>query len=416
MKLEEVTQYSFGQDENGKPVVWAAGKAGWYEIIPSARYQSYFDDMVEAIDLFYFICDQHQKLPPRRRKRGFQIDPFLTEYQRHTNYRVDDNDEAMEALHKHHRFLLKQMYEEREGINWSETHLWKHLAPTYPKELEMLANSKVAEADQPESENDDESSGQERKEEGEEEGEGLEEEDKASNSGDEEGASEEEQSRLEEAGKDWTQTVWDILAVLRISGNISLRHCTIDKLADQLEEHPDFPGDHEAAMTSIERSAESLLALMNQAKLKKKFNWTTRPIYAELEAILADEVAEIKTPAPDPEKRHRQKSVLRPSGHGSKANKRAREIEDSEDGDEEVLISSPGARTPIHGRPRAPSVSDDDATPSRQLNGDIDALPILPPPPETQEMLDLVKKEAKAVGRQKQVSHLEAFLGSNWAM
>jgi len=29
-------------------------------------------------------------------------------------------------------------------------------------------------------------------------------------------------------------------------------------------------------------------------------------------------------------------------------------------------------------------------------------------------MLDLVKKEAKAVGRQKQVSHLEAFLGSNW--
>jgi hypothetical protein len=420
LKLEEVTQYSFGQDENGKPVVWAAGKAGWYEIIPSARYQSYFDDMVEAIDLFYFICDQHQKLPRRRRKRGFQIDPFLTEYQRHTNYRVDDNDEAMEALHTHHRFLLKQMYEKREDINWSETHLWKHLAPTYPEEVEMLANSKVAEADQPEAEDDEKSSGQEREEEGEEEeeegeGEGLEEEDKASSSGDEEGASEEEQSRLEQAGKDWTQTIWDILAVVRISGNISLRHCTIDKLADQLQKHPDFPGDHEAAMTSIERSAESLLALMNQAKLKK-FNWTTRPIYAELEAILADEVAEIKTPAPDPEKRHRQKSVLRPSGHGSKANKRAREIEDSEDDDEEVPISSPGARTPIHGRPRAPSVSDDDATPSRQLNGDIDALPILPPPPETQEMLDLVKKEAKAVGRQKQVSHLEAFLGSNWAM
>ena len=376
--------------------------------------------MVEAIDLLYFICDQHQKLPQRRRKRGFQIDPFLTEYQRHTNYRIDDNDEAMEALHKHHKFLLKQMYQEREGIDWSETHLWKHLAPTYPEEVEMLANSKVTQVDQPETENEEaeEGSGQEEEEEG------LGDKDKASSSGDNEAASDEEQSSPEQAEKDWTQTIWEILATLRISGNISLRHCTIDKLAEQLQEYPDFPGDHEAAMTSIERSAEPLLALMNQAKLKKKFNWTTRPIYGELETILADEIAEIKTPGPSAEKRHRQKSVLRPSGHGSKANKRAREIEDSEDDGDEIPISLTGARTPVHRRARAPSVSDDDddddddddATPSRQLNGEIDALPILAPPPETQEMLDLVKKEAKAVGRQKQVSHLEAFLGSNWAI
>ena len=425
-----MTQYSFGQDENGKPVVWAAGKAGWYEIIPSARYQTYFDDTIEAIDLFYFICDQQQKMPLRRRKRGFQIDPFLTEYQRHTNYRIDDNDEAMEALHKHHKFLLKQMYEQREGIDWSETHLWKHLAPTYPEEVEMLASKKNGEVDQEEEEVDgeevdleqdgekeEEDAEEEEEEEEEEEGDDEEEEaDEVVASSEEEATSEEESPILQQDGKDWTQTIWEILAGLRISGNISLRHCTIDKLAEQLQEHHEFPGDHEAAMTSIENSAEQLLALMNQAKLKKKFNWTTRPIHAELEAILADKVAEIKTPAQNPDKRHRQKSVLRPSGHGSKANKRAREIEDDDDDDEELAISSPGARTPVHRRARAPSISDDDATPSRQLNGDIDALPILPPPPETQEMLDLVKREAKAVGRQKQVSHLEAFLGSNWAM
>ena len=429
LKVEDVTQYSFGQDENGKPVVWAAGKAGWYEIIPSVRYQAYFDDTIEAIDLFYFICDQYQKLPLRRQKRGFQIDPFLAEYQRHTNYRIDDNDEAMEALHKHHKFLLKQMYEGREGIDWSQTHLWKHLAPTYPDEVEMLAKNRMkveqqeVEVDGGEegSEQDEEEEEKEEEEEeegGEEEGEGEEgddEEHDAVDSSDDEAALEEKSPSPEQEGKDWTQTIWEILAGLRISGNISLRHCTIDKLAEQLQEHPEFPGDHEAAMTSVEKSAEPLLTLMNQAKLKKKFNWTTRPIYAELEAILADQVAEIKTPAQNPEKRHRQKSVLRPSGHGSKANKRAREVEDSEEDDEELPASSPGARTPVHRRTRAPSVSDDDdATPSRQLNGDINALPILPPPPETQEMLDLVKKEAKAVGRQKQVSHLEAFLGSNW--
>jgi hypothetical protein len=437
LKVEDVTQYSFGQDENGKPVVWAAGKAGWYEIIPSVRYQAYFSDTIEAIDLFYFICDQHQKLPLRRQKRGFQIDPFLAEYQRHTNYRIDDNDEAMEALHKHHKFLLKQMYEEREGIDWSRTHLWKHLAPTYPEEVEMLVKNKMKVEQQEvevdgaeegsEQGSEEEEEEEEEEEGGEDEGEGEEEEEEEEEeednkehdavvSSDDEAELEEKSPSPEQEDKDWTQTIWEILAGLRISGNISLRHCTIDKLAEQLQEHPEFPGDHEAAITSIEKSAEPLLTLMNQAKLKKKFNWTTRPIYAELEAILADQVAEIKTPAQNPDKRHRQKSVLRPSGHGSKANKRAREIEDSEEDGEELPVSTPGARTPVHRRIRAPSVSDDDdATPSRQLNGDIDALPILPPPPETQEMLDLVKKEAKAVGRQKQVSHLEAFLGSNWA-
>ena len=416
LKLEDVTQYSFGQDENGKPVVWAAGKAGWYEIIPAARYQTYFDDTIEAIDLFYFICDQHQKLPLRRRRRGFQIDPFLTEYQRHTDYRIDDNDEAMEALHKHHKFLLKQMYEEKEGIDWSETHLWKHLAPTYPEAVEMLASKKISEVEQEEEEVDEKDSSEQDDDEDGNDNDDEEVVEEALASSDEEATSEEGSSSPEQDGKDWTQTIWEILAGLRISGNLSLRHCTIDKLAEQLQEHPEFPGDHEAAMTSIEKSAEPLLALMNQAKLKKKFNWTTRPIYAELEAILADEVAEIKTPAQNPDNRHRQKSVLRPSGHGSKVNKRAREIEDSDEDNEALPITSTGARTPVHRRARAASVSEDDATPSRQLNGDIDALPILPPSPETQEKFDLIKKEAKAVGRQKQVSHLEAFLGSRWAI
>ncbi len=403
--------------------MWAAGKAGWYEINPSVRYQSYFDDIIEAIDLFYFIVDQHQKLPQRRRRRGFQIDPFLTEYQRHTNYRIDDNDEAMEALHKHHKFLLKQMFEEREGIDWGETHLWKHLAPTYLDEVQMLASTKLNDSD-PE-----ELGGEDKDDISVEEELDLaaaaesDEQESASEEGYDEKKEEAEEEQEQEKSpsptrdsKDWTQTIWEILAGLRISGNIALRHCTIDKLAEQLQDHPDFTGDHDVAMTSIENSAESLLNLMNQARLKKKFNWTTRPIYTELEATLAEEVAEVKTPARAPDKRHRQKSVLRPSGHGSKANKRAREIEDSADDDEEVPVSSPGARTPIHRRTRAVSDSEDDATPSRQLNGDIDALPILPPPPETQEMLDLVKQEAKAVGRQKQVSHLEAFLGTNWAL
>ena len=440
LKLDDVTNYSFGQnEEDGKPVVWAAGKAGWYEITPSVRYQSHFDDTIEAIDLFYFLVDQHQKLPKFRQKRGFKVDSFLSAYQKHTDYRIDDNDDAMEELHKHHRFLLKQMYEEREGIDWSETHLWKHLAPTYSDEVELLAKSKhedesmqdatngvdheMTDSTDEEDEADEEDESDDKSE--------AESEEAEDESDDEDGKAQAESSEAEEdseaqrspspekQAKDWTQPIWEILCAIRISGSISLRHCNIDKLAEQLEQHDAFPGDHDAAMTAIEHAAEPLLALMNQAKLKKKFNWTTRPIYTELEAPLADELAEIKTPARNPDKRHRQKSVLRPSGHGAKANKRALSVLDSADEDDEVLpISTPGNRTPLRKRNGnaqvADSDEDDNASPSRQLNGDINALPVLPAPPETQEMLDLVKQEAKAVGRQKQVSHLEAFLGMNF--
>ena len=431
LKLDNVTNYSFGQnEEDTRPVVWAAGKAGWYEIASSARYQSHFDDTIEAIDLFYFLVDQHQKLPKFRQKRGFKVDSFLSAYQKHTDYRIDDNDDAMEALHKHHRFLLKQMYEEREGIDWSETHLWKHLAPTYSDEVEMLAKPKMEDESMQDATNgvdhemtdetdeEDEADEDDDSEDEEDKADKEDEQEEAESSNAEEASEERRPLSPEKQARDWTQTIWNILCAIRISGSISLRHCNIDKLAEQLEQHDDFPGDHDAAMTAIEHAAEPLLALMNQAKLKKKFNWTTRPIYTELEATLADELAEVKTPSRNPDKRHRQKSVLRPSGHGAKANKRALSILDSADEDDELLpISSPGNRTPLRKRNDNAQVNeseDDNASPSRQLNGDIDALPVLPAPPETQEMLDLVKQEAKAVGRQKQVSHLEAFLGMNF--
>ena len=386
LKLDHVTQYSFGQHEDGRPVVWAAGKAGWFEINPSARYLSHYEHDAEAIDLFYFLVDQYEKVPKKRRRHGFEIDSFLGEYQKHTNYRVDDNDEAMEALHKHHKFLLKQMFEQSDGIDWSETQVWKHLAEAYPEEVAQLAGTQIREDGSDEV--------------------------LSTNSEDLDAESEQDSNNPVTDIRDWTQTIWEVLLSLRISSNISWRHCTIDKLAGLLQQHSEFPGDYEEAVAAIECSAETLLNLMKEAKLRKKFNWTTRPIYAELKATLADKIAEVQTPDKRPDKRHRQKSVLRPSGQGSKANKRSREIEkESPDADAE----EPSALSPVPDSPRSRTVplvviKEDYGSPSRQLNGEIDALPFLPPPPEAQEMLDLVKREAKAVGRQKQISHLEAFL------
>jgi hypothetical protein len=432
LRIDHVTNYSFGQDDDGKPVVWAAGHAGWYEITPSDRYLSHYSDTIEAIDLFYFLVDQHQKLPRPKQRLGFKIDPFLTAYQKHTDYRIDDDDEAMETIHKHHKFLMKQMVEEREEIDWSQTYLWNHLVETYPEEIEALraslADPQNGVATSLEGSSAEEVQGSEEEQAG-----SSEEETGSPKTGSQ---SEEEEAEGEaEDTADWTQTIWDLLNVLRKSPKFNMRHCGIDQLANELERQKNFSGSHTVAIAAIERSAERLLQMMNEAKLRKKFNWSTRAIYDELETTFAGEVADqmsvIKTPANKPDKRHRQKSVLRPSGAG-KARKRTRPVEDSENEDE---AGDPPTLAPMNKHHRLPqrnrnarSTTVDTAfsmedSPSRQLNGhshtiDEDALPALPelpPAPEAQEMLELVAKEAKMVGRQHQTSHLEAFLGQ-WVL
>lgn len=453
MKIENVTNYSFGQDDNGKPVVWAAGKAGWYEVTPSDRYLPHYHDTVEAIDLFYFMVDQYQKLSPKRKRLGFQVDPFLTAYQKHTDFRIDDDDEAMETIHKHHKFILKQMIEEREGIDWSQTHLWNHLAETYADEIETLRLSAIVprsieQTSEEESSNDSSNdspvirsfdgtsdepevpngtSGTDQTDSRASQT-AQSESDVSSESESESEADneiEEEEEEEEEDQTDWTRTIFDLLNVVRKISTFPIKTCGIEQLASELVKLPVFPGNHKAAVAAIERSAEPLLRLMNEAKLRKKFNWSTRTIYAELEATLADDIAEdVKTPIPRKGKdRHRMKSVLRPSG-ATKSRKRnmSTNDDDEEMTDEQApQVSSPTAkRQPLPRQvPRSTreqtvdTIGSRDDSPSRQLNGhyDPDALPYLPPPPEAQEMIDLVQQEARRVGRQNQTSHLQAFLG-----
>ena len=490
IKIENVTNYSFGQDDAGKPVIWAAGKSGWYEISSSDRYQQHYNDTIEAIDLFYFMVDQHQKLSPKRQRLGFQIDPFLTAYQKHTDYRIDDDDEAMEMIHKHHKFILRQMLEEREGIDWSQTHLWRHLTEVYSEELEdiratsMLLNNPAIIAQEDDTDDSASSSGEESSEDADNE---ETHESETDENDDEDDNNDGEDKGKPDLSRDWTQAIWTLLNTLRKSSQFDMRSCGIDELATQVAKLPDFPkstsptSSHQTALRTVEHSTSHLLRLMNEAKLRKKFNWSTRRIYQELEATLADEIADttVQTPGKKPDKRHRQKSVLRPSGAG-KARKRTRRlvdggghslIEDSDAAEDseaphlnmqsQNVSSSPatqrrgaGAGVQIPQRSRnyhremTVDNSGDEDSPSRQLNGHmnsqhhqqnhqdqqqqhhlgntrgltngdarnmIDTLPELSPGPEAQELLELVAKEAKMVGRQHQTGHLSAFLGQ-WVL
>lgn len=64
--IDNVTHYAFGQHGDGEIGIWVAGRAGWFSISPARGYKPFFNDMVEAIDLLYFLIDRHQK---RRRRR-----------------------------------------------------------------------------------------------------------------------------------------------------------------------------------------------------------------------------------------------------------------------------------------------------------------------------------------------------------
>jgi len=64
--IENVTHYAYGQHNDGEVGIWVSGRAGWFSISPAKGYRPMFTEMVEAIDLLYFIADRHQK---KRRKR-----------------------------------------------------------------------------------------------------------------------------------------------------------------------------------------------------------------------------------------------------------------------------------------------------------------------------------------------------------
>lgn len=61
IEISSVTQFSYGQYEDGTVDIWASGQAGWYTINPSRPYKHVYSDMVQAVKLLYFTSDTYQE-------------------------------------------------------------------------------------------------------------------------------------------------------------------------------------------------------------------------------------------------------------------------------------------------------------------------------------------------------------------
>ena len=67
-----MTRYSYAELEDGDIAIWAAGKAGWFELRPSPQYAQIFETVEEAVRLLYFVTDIHDG-----RKKGSGPSPQL---------------------------------------------------------------------------------------------------------------------------------------------------------------------------------------------------------------------------------------------------------------------------------------------------------------------------------------------------
>ncbi|KAI9678559.1 MAG: hypothetical protein M1817_005616 [Caeruleum heppii] len=125
IEITGVLQYALAQFVDGTLGVWAAGKAGWYEVSPAASYKGIYAVMIEGVKLWYFVQDCHT-VGNRLRKKSLEnvVQAIVASH----DWAHDDEDEAQELLKKHSSFLQSQM--QRDVINikkWEQMPLWIYL-------------------------------------------------------------------------------------------------------------------------------------------------------------------------------------------------------------------------------------------------------------------------------------------------
>lgn len=57
--VKNVVHFAYGAYANGDVDFWAAGLAGWHCIKPAGSYAAIFQEMIEAVHIFYFIADSY---------------------------------------------------------------------------------------------------------------------------------------------------------------------------------------------------------------------------------------------------------------------------------------------------------------------------------------------------------------------
>ncbi|KAI0427340.1 hypothetical protein F5Y09DRAFT_316642 [Xylaria sp. FL1042] len=147
IQIEASQSFSVGakDDSLSAPVVWASGKAGWFEIVPAPCYQRICDEMFQAVRLHYSLLDQYEealeKLQKSRKKKkvtmadvSIELEELLFQYA----LRAGDGltlPEAYKLLKQHCVFLLSHFPK--------DTALYKYLANEHHHIHQALVNKSL---------------------------------------------------------------------------------------------------------------------------------------------------------------------------------------------------------------------------------------------------------------------------------
>jgi hypothetical protein len=329
--------------------------------------------------------------------RGAKVDELLALYQQHTDYRVDDNVEAEAVLEKHHAFLIRQMLEGWEGINWARTHLWSYFSRLYPDEVVH-----ASEADSEEEEDQEEDNGSPE---------------------DEDPITERASSNDRDEEKSWTDAIFEEIMGLKGSGHMCKRHCSVDGIAKILVKQYNVASKDEASEIIKNVSASLLPRLDADPNQGGNRSWRRKVIFRQLQRLAAsgqelheDESAnDLITPPKAPPNRRHQKSILRPSTGAGKGRKRMLKAQSTLDDDnedeqdvEDNTRSPVGTDTPTKRRRLGSASGNGEGR--KLINGSTQLTIVNGLGSDLQqEQLKLIRKESAANGRL-HVNHLEALI------
>ncbi|EAT82585.2 hypothetical protein SNOG_10250 [Parastagonospora nodorum SN15] len=130
LEIRNVTRFSYGELTDGEFAIWAEGNAGWFEIRPAPHYNSIYEDMIEAVQLLYFVTDIYGE--PRKKGGGPSTQLIFQEYAEDERFACTDPAVAAEIFHKHHIFLMMCFLNRAQGIGWSSTPIYQSFRRQFP--------------------------------------------------------------------------------------------------------------------------------------------------------------------------------------------------------------------------------------------------------------------------------------------
>ncbi|CAM1508319.1 Fc.00g051670.m01.CDS01 [Cosmosporella sp. VM-42] len=135
IEIRNCIRFSIGEsDSEGLPLVWAEGKAGWYELNPTPAYQRIYNKMCEANTLYYRILDIYRAMEPRKAKKNKRPDlqkELSTLFHQYSAMMGDGStlDEIFARCREHVAFLKSHCFamQASDDFNWESTPFYKWL-------------------------------------------------------------------------------------------------------------------------------------------------------------------------------------------------------------------------------------------------------------------------------------------------